>query len=77
MGKLTAKAVDNALPKDKEYKLSDGARLSLRVRPSGSKSWLFCFRLPGSSDIKRMTLGCIEDLPLKEARLQLPVLVST
>ncbi|MDP3268733.1 MAG: Arm DNA-binding domain-containing protein [Legionella sp.] len=47
MGKLTAKAVENAAPRDKEYKLHDCAGLFLRVRPSGAKSWLFSYRLPG------------------------------
>jgi integrase len=68
MGKLTAKAVEKALPRDKEYKLHDGDGLFLRVRPSGAKSWLFSFRLPGDKSSIRMTIGAPVDLSLKEAR---------
>lgn len=39
--KLTAKAIDLAQPADKEYMLSDGDKLYLRVHPSGGKRWLF------------------------------------
>lgn len=68
MGKLNAKAVENAPLQNKEYKLSDGDGLYLRVRPSGAKSWLFCYRLPGDRGIFRMTLGSLADVSLKEAR---------
>lgn len=68
MGKLTAKAVEKAAPCPKEYKLHDGDGLFLRVRPSGAKSWLFSFRLPGDKSSIRMTIGAPVDLSLKEAR---------
>ena len=68
MGKLTAKAVENALPRDKEYKLHDGDGLFLRVRPSGVKSWLFSYRMPGSTSPIRMTIGTPKDLSIKKAR---------
>lgn len=68
MGKLTAKAVENAMSRDKEYKLHDGEGLFLRVRSSGAKSWLFSYSLPGDTRLIRMTLGTTKDLNLKEAR---------
>jgi integrase len=68
MGKLTAKAVENALPRDKEYRMHDGDGLFLRIRPSGSKSWLFSFSLPGNRQLFRMPIGTLKDLSLKEAR---------
>lgn len=68
MGKLTAKAVENALPRDKEYKLHDGDGLFLRVRPSGAKSWLFSYRMPKSKTLIRMTIGTPKDLSIKNAR---------
>ena len=74
MSKLTAKAVENAAPKTKEYKLADGSGLYLRVRPSGAKSWLFCFRLPGDRRLIPMTIGTLNDLSLKNARAKLPEL---
>ncbi len=74
MSLLTAKAVEKAAPKKREYKLSDGGGLYLRIRVSGVKSWLFSFRLPDSRKVARMTLGSSEDLSLREARTKLPEL---
>ncbi len=74
MSKLNAKFIQHAPVKDQEYKLADGNGLYLRVRTNGSKSWLYCFRLPNSRQIIRMTLGTVEDVPLKEARGMLPEL---
>ena len=68
MGKLTAKAVEKAAPRDKEYKLHDGEGLFLRVRSSGAKSWLFSYSLPGDKRLVRMTIGTPKDLSLKDAR---------
>jgi hypothetical protein len=68
MSKLNAKVVQHAPTKDQEYKLSDGKGLFLRVRTNGTKSWLYCFRLQGDRQTIRMTLGSIEDMPLKDAR---------
>jgi len=74
MSKLTAKQIEHAAPKDKEYRLSDGNGISLRVRPSGAKSWLYCFRLLDNRTLLQMTLGSFENVPLKEARGKLPEL---
>lgn len=68
MGKLNAKTVENAAPKDKQYRLSDGDGLYLRVRPSGAKSWIYNFRLPGSRRVFEYTLGVLRDISLKKAR---------
>ena len=38
MGKLSAKAVEKAVLRNKEYKLSDGDGLYLRVRVNGAQS---------------------------------------
>lgn len=72
MSKLTAKKVENALPRKKEYKLHDGGGLFLRIRPSGAKSWLFSFSLPNDNKLIRMTLGSVKNISLKEARAKLP-----
>lgn len=71
MGKLNTKLIENLKPKEKEFRLPDGEGLFLRVRPSGAKSWLFCFRLGKSRAWLQMTLGSLKDLSLKEARDQL------
>ena len=76
MNRLTAKKVENALPRKKEYKLHDGDGLFLRIRPSGAKSWLFSFSLPNDSTLIRMTLGSVKNISLKEARAKLPELHS-
>lgn len=72
MGKLTAKHIEhNTPPKAKEYRKPDGEGLFLRVRPSGAKSWLFCFRIGTDRTWRQMTLGSLDELSLKDARDQL------
>ena len=71
MGKLTAKQVETAIAKEKEYKLSDGLGLYLRVRTTGAKSWLYCYRLRGERRITSYTIGSLKDVPIKEARVKL------
>ena len=68
MSKLTAKAIENAAPRDKEYRIHDGGGLYFRVRPSGAKSWLFSFSLPGNRQLFRMPIGTLKDVSLKKAR---------
>lgn len=63
--------VENAKPQSKEYNLSDGDGLFLRVRPSGAKSWVYFFRLGDDRRLNRITLGSLNDLSLKEAREEL------
>lgn len=74
VSKLTAKQVENAKPKEREYKLADGSGLYLRIRATGAKSWLFCFRLPNDRRLISMTVGSFSDLSLKQARENLPEL---
>lgn len=74
MSKLNAKSVIHARPKEKEYKLHDGKGLFLRVRPSGAKSWIYSFTLPGDRRLVRMTLGSFNNISLKDAREMLPAL---
>src|SRR5690554_1366314 len=50
---LTDAAVRNAKPRDKAFKLSDGAGLYLLVRPNGTKAWRFDYRFAN----KRKTLA--------------------
>lgn len=38
---LTNTQIEQAKPKTKVYALSDGSGLQLRVKPNGSKLWLF------------------------------------
>lgn len=61
--KLSAKSV--AAIKDKGQFL-DGDGLYLQVTDTGTKSWIYRFRLEGKH--KEMGLGSVRDVPLKEAR---------
>jgi integrase len=74
MGKLNAKLIEHTKPKEKEVRLPDGEGLFLRIRPSGAKSWLFCFRLGSDRTWLQMTLGSLQDVSLKDARNQLKAL---
>jgi len=62
--KLTAQAVKTAMPREKEYRIHDGNGLFFRVRPSGAKSWLFSFSLPGERKLIRMPIGSVKDVSL-------------
>lgn len=73
MKKYKSKVAVAAHPKEKEYLIHHGEGLFLRVRPSGTQSWLFSYQLPGSSRKFRMTLQG-KNLSLKEARAMLPEL---
>ncbi len=63
---LTIKNIESARPKDKPYKLTDGAGLYLYIAPSGAKTWRCNF----TSDSKQQTVtyGRYPDLSLAEAR---------
>lgn len=71
MSNFNTKLIQNAKPKTREYRLSDGNNLYLRIRPSGAKSWVFLFRLPGVRKLLNITIGAFEELSLKEARIKL------
>lgn len=53
--KLNARQVDTAKPREKAYKLSDGAGLYLEVVPSGSRYWRMKYRFNGKE--KCMAFG--------------------
>lgn len=65
---LTATAVANAKPKEKEYNLSDGRGFSLRVKTSGSRFWLLNYTRPVTQKLANLGLGTYPDVPLAEAR---------
>ncbi|EMR3712687.1 DUF4102 domain-containing protein, partial [Escherichia coli] len=45
--KLNARQVDGAKPREKAYKLADGAGLYLEVVPSGARYWRLKYRFNG------------------------------
>ncbi len=56
----------NAKPKDKAYKLSDGASMYLEIAPTGSKYWRLKYKIYGKE--KRFALGVYPQVSLLEAR---------
>ncbi|NWO06663.1 MAG: tyrosine-type recombinase/integrase [Alteromonadaceae bacterium] len=65
---LSAREVSEAKPKDKEYNLSDGQGLHLRVKPSGKRVWIFNYFEPFTKRRRNLTLGAFPDLSLALAR---------
>ena len=72
MGKTTTELTDTqfkrAKIRDKEYNLSDGKGLQLRIKPTGSKTWLFNYVEPHSRKRTNVKLGEYPDLSLAAAR---------
>jgi len=67
---LTNTEVQQAKPTDKEYILSDGEGLRLRVKPNGSKLWIFNYIKPATKKRANISFGVYPDLSLKEARIK-------
>jgi len=65
---LTDIKVRQAKPKEKEFNLADGKGLYLRVKPKGSKLWIFNYYRPFSKKRANIGLGSYPELPLTDAR---------
>ena len=65
---LTATEISKAKPRDKEYTLGDGNGLLLRIKPIGSKTWLFNYQRPITKKRANISLGRYPDLSLAKAR---------
>ena len=63
---LTDRAIRNATPRAKPYRLFDGKGLALLISPTGVKSWQLRYRLDGKD--QTATLGKLDLLTLAEAR---------
>ena len=63
---LSDTAIRNAKPKDKPYRLSDGAGMYLLVTTKGGKWWRFDYRINGKR--KTISFGIYPDIKLKTAR---------
>ncbi len=63
---LTEASCKAAKPKAKLYYLNDGAGLRLRVRPDGSRTWIYRYRLGGKE--KSAGLGSYPTVSLQVAR---------
>src|SRR5947209_8956945 len=65
---LTLFAIQNAKPKEKPYKLSDGEGLHLLVQSNGSKWWRFRYQFAGKE--KMLSFGTYPEVSLASARTQ-------
>lgn len=60
--------IKNSKPRDKEYNLADGGGLMLRVKPSGSKLWLFNYSRPYTKKRANIGFGKYPDVTLAVAK---------
>jgi integrase len=65
---LNDRQIRLAKPTDKEYLLSDGQGLFLRIRPTGAKDWLFVYTFAGKR--RKLGLGSFEGVSLATARIE-------
>lgn len=65
---LTNTEVKNAKPKEKITSLFDGDGLQLRVKPNGSKLWLFNYQHPFTKKRISLSFGAYPTLSLADAR---------
>lgn len=65
---LTNIEIDKAKPKDKEFNLSDGDGLALRITPNGSKTWFLNYYHPFSKKRQKISLGVYPEISLAQAR---------
>ncbi len=65
---LTDIEIRNARPREKAYRLADGAGMYLEVSPAGGKYWRFKYRIAGKE--KRLALGVYPETSAKEARIR-------
>ncbi|WP_455425694.1 tyrosine-type recombinase/integrase [Dryocola sp. LX212] len=63
---LTARQVDTAKPKEKDYKLGDERGLFLLVKTSGARYWRLKYRIAGEE--KKLAIGVYPEVSLSEAR---------
>ena len=65
---LSNTEVSQSRAKEKEYNLSDGDGLMLRIKPSGSKLWVFNYTRPFVKKRANISFGTYPELSLADAR---------
>lgn len=65
---LTNTEVKQAKSKDKEYNLADGSGLMLRIKPNGSKLWVFNYQRPITKKRANLSFGSYPEISLADAR---------
>lgn len=66
MGSLTDIKIRNLKPQQKSYQVADGDGLTLEVRRSGQKAWLYRYRVHGRQE--KLSLGGYPEISLARAR---------
>ncbi|EJL6982899.1 tyrosine-type recombinase/integrase [Vibrio cholerae] len=69
--KLTDKEIKASKPREKEYNLFDGDGLRLRIKPNGSKQWIFNYYRPTNGKRANLSFGMYPDISLLQARKSL------
>lgn len=67
---LTNTEVQQAKPKIKEFNLVDGNGLALRIKPNGSKLWIFNYYRPFTKKRTSLSLGAYPAVSLAKARIK-------
>ncbi|MBT5032234.1 MAG: tyrosine-type recombinase/integrase [Proteobacteria bacterium] len=65
---LSSTQVRQAKPKSSEYSLADGKGLYLRVKPHGTKLWLFNYQKPYTKNRTNISIGIFPTVTLAQAR---------
>jgi len=65
---LNATQIKQAKAKEKEYNLSDGDGLFLRIKPNGTKQWLFNYLKPYTKQRTNISIGKYPEVSLQLAR---------
>ena len=65
---LTNTEVKQAKPREKEFNLVDGNGLALRIKPNGSKLWVFNYFRPYTKKRTSLSFGSYPTISLAEAR---------
>jgi hypothetical protein len=65
---LTNTQVERSTAKDKDYYLSDGEGLQLRISTNGKKNWVLKYSVPITKKRTNISLGHYPAVSLKEAR---------
>ena len=67
---LTNTEIKNAKPASKEFNLFDGGGLALRVKPNGTKFWVFNYIKPYIKKRTNLSFGKYPDVSLADARVR-------
>ena len=65
---LTNTQVTKAKPKEREYNLADGQGLYVRIKPNGSKLWLFNYQAPFTKKRSNISFGKFPEVSIANAR---------